>query len=326
MSEREWIDKDFYAVLGVDKNATTAAIKKAYRKLAQKYHPDANKGDKAAEERFKDISQAYNVLSDEKKRAEYDRLREMLASGVRFGGGPGGGQRVRFENFGDAFSGASFEDLLGDIFGGRGFGGFGGGTSGFSRGPVKGQDLEAEVELAFIEALEGSTMELRVTDPTAGPRNIKVRIPPGVKDGARIRLPGKGARGHEGGQPGDLYVKVKVRPHKYFGRKNKDLTLTLPITFSEAALGAQVEVPTLNGGPVTLKIPPGTSSGKTFRVRGKGVPAANGSRGDLLVTVQVAVPSKLSKEAKQLVEQLAETETESPRVELEQLGGKQSAR
>jgi molecular chaperone DnaJ len=317
MSEREWIEKDYYAALGVGKSATTADIKKAYRKLAQKHHPDANPGDKAAEERFKEVSQAYKVLSDEKKRAEYDRIREMFSSGARFGSG---GQRVRFEQFGDAFSGTSFEDILGGLFGGEGFGGTGFRGAGFGRGPVRGQDLEAEVELPFVEALEGATMELKLNDPMSGPRNIKVRIPAGVKDGARIRIPGKGSPGGEGGQPGDLFVRVRVRPHKYFGRRNKDLTLTLPITFPEAALGAQVEVPTLNGSPVKLKIPAGTTSGKTFRVRGKGAPSGNG-RGDLLVTVQVAVPSKLSKEAKQLVEKLAEIETESPRAELERLGG-----
>jgi molecular chaperone DnaJ len=324
VSEREWIDKDYYAVLGVEKNASNAAIKKAYRKLAQKYHPDANK-DKGAEERFKEISQAYNVLSDPKKREEYDRIREMFRSGVGFGGG-GRGQRVRFENFGDAFGGGSFEDILGGLFGG-GFGRSGGfGTGGFPRTPLRGQDLEAEVELAFTDALEGATMDLHLTDPVSGPRTIKVRIPPGVKDGARIRLPGRGAKGAEGGERGDLFVKVKVKPHKVFGRRNRDLTLQLPVTFTEAALGAEVDVPTLNGGPVKLRIPAGTSSGKTFRVRGKGAPTADagGGRGDLLVTVQVAVPSRLSKEAKQLVERLAEIETESPRASLEELGRHQS--
>jgi molecular chaperone DnaJ len=313
MPEREWADKDYYAILGVQKGAPEAEIKKAYRKLAQKYHPDANPNDKDAEDRFKEVSHAYDVLSDAKTRKEYDEFRQLLASGLGgggFGGGGGaGGRRIRIEDLGD----------LGDLFS---RGGGGGGTvfsddlfgSIFGRGrPSRGGDLETEISLAFREALEGTTANLRLTDPQTGKsRSIKVRIPPGVQDGARIRVQRKGNASPNGGQPGDLYVTVSVTPHPVFGRKGRDLTLTLPITFPEAALGADVDVPTLDGGTVRLKVPAGTPAGKTFRIRGKGG-AANGAGGDLLVTVNLVVPQRLSKESKELLERFAEVQHESPR-------------
>lgn len=322
MSQKEWIEKDYYAVLGVDKSASAADIKKAYRKLAQKHHPDANAGDSKAEEKFKEVSAAYDVLSDDKTKEEYDRIRQMVAAGgfrsagpggAGFGGfGAGGGQRVRIEDVGDIFGGASFGDLFGDLFGSGGAGA----TSGFGR--ARGGDLETETSLSFEAALEGVQVELYIQERGGQPRTIKARIPAGVNDGARIKLAGKGSPGPDGGPGGDLYVKVKVRPHRIFGRKNKDLTLALPVTYSEAALGAQIDVPTLNGGPVKLKIPAGTSSGRTFRVRGKGVPSGK-DKGDLLVTVQVAVPERLNREAKSLIEQLAALETESVRPALDEL-------
>ena len=326
MSQKEWIEKDYYAVLGVDKSASAADIKKAYRKLAQKHHPDANQGNTRSEERFKEVSAAYDVLSDPKQREEYDRIRQMVAAGGfragpggpggfgGFGGfGGGGGSRVRVENIDDLFGGgAGFGDLFGDLFGS------GSTSGGFGNRAMRGQDLETETTLSFEEALEGVQVELYLTEPGGTHRTIRARIPAGVSDGARIKLPGKGAAGPNGGLPGDLYVKVRVRPHKVFGRKNKDLTLSLPITFAEAALGAQVDVPTLNGGPVKLKIPAGTSSGRTFRVKGKGVPSGK-AKGDLLVTVQVAVPQRLNREARNLVERLAELDDQSPRAALEEL-------
>lgn len=335
MSQKEWIEKDYYAVLGVDKSASSADIKKAYRKLAQKHHPDANQGDAKAEERFKEVSAAYDVLSDPKQKEEYDRIREMVAAGGfrtggaggpgfggfgGFGGGPGGG-RVRVENINDIFGGGGFGDLFGDLFGSGG----GGATSGGFGRAMRGTDLETETTLSFEEALQGVQVELHLAERGGAPRTVKARIPAGVTDGARIKLAGKGAPGPNGGPPGDLYVKVRVRPHKVFGRKNKDLTLALPVTFAEAALGAQIDVPTLNGGPVKLKIPAGTSSGKTFRVKGKGVPSG-GQKGDLLVTVQVAVPQKLNREARNLVEKLAELDNSSPRAALDELitGGQDS--
>ncbi|MGH2704436.1 MAG: DnaJ C-terminal domain-containing protein [Actinomycetota bacterium] len=318
MSQRAWAEKDYYAVLGVPKSAPDAEIKKAYRKLAQRYHPDANQGNKQAEDRFKDISQAYDVLSDAKTRKEYDSFREMLASGFGgFGGGAGGGgRRIRVEDLGDLFGGAgggrrvNVEDLFGnDLFGTI----FGGG-----RGrPTRGADLETQVKISFIEALEGSTVTLPITEPqSATRRNVKVRIPAGVQDGARIRVPRKGVS-FEGGSPGDLYVNVAVEPDPIFGRKGSDLTLKLPVSFHEAALGAEVEVPTLDGSLVKLRIPAGTQSGRTLRVRGKGAKKGTGGRGDLLVTVNVVVPLRLSKESRDLLRQFAEShKTESVREHL----------
>ena len=364
---REWFEKDYYAVLGVAKNATQAEIKKAYRKLAQQHHPDANAGNAAAEEKFKEISAAYEVLGDEQKRGAYDRAREMGAAG--FGGGfPGGGPGgypggVRFET-GDVDIG----DLFGNLFGG---GARGGGRPRQRRGA----DLETSVTLSFDDAMAGVTVPVKLTGPApcatcggsgAAPgtqpvtcatcggsgqvavnqgffsmaqtcatcggtgrtipspcptcagagvqrrtRTIQVKLPAGVKDGARIRLAGKGEAGGAGGGPGDLFVRVHVKGDTVFGRRGDDLTIEVPISFPEAALGAHVEVPTLNGA-VTLKVPAGTPSGKTFRVRGKGAPT-KGGHGDLLATVVVDVPGKLSKEQKTLLEQYRDATGDSPR-------------
>ncbi|HWD09801.1 MAG TPA: DnaJ C-terminal domain-containing protein [Actinomycetota bacterium] len=320
MPEREWADKDYYAVLGVPKTASEADVKKAYRKLAQKYHPDANPNDTSAEERFKEVSGAYDVLGDAKQRKEYDDFREMLSSGFgggfpgggfpgggRGGRGPfgGGGTRIRIEDLGDLgniFTGndAVFgEDAINTLFG---------------RGKTKGRDLETTLQLGFEEALNGTTASLRLTDPGGGSRSIRVRIPEGVTDGARIRVGGRGGPSPNGGPAGDLYVTVSVAPHPIFGRKGRDLTLSLPVTFAEAALGAEVAVPTLDGGSVTLKIPPGTQTGRTFRIRGKG--GASGKANDLYVTANIVVPQRMSKEAKELLEQFAEVQPETPREHL----------
>jgi molecular chaperone DnaJ len=370
---RAWFEKDFYKVLGVPETASADEIKRAFRKLARQYHPDKNPDDKTAEEKMKEISEASDVLSDPKKRSEYDEVRRMAKAGYGpggFGGGQGGspfgfGGNVRVEDLGD----------LGDLFGGL----FGGRTGGRPRGPVRGDDLQAAVEISFEDAIEGATIPIKLTrdapcDTCGGsgaepgttietcsqcggtgtvgdnqglfsfvracPRcggagrivatpcricrgsgvqrkreEIKVRIPEGVRDGARIRVRGRGAAAGPGGQPGDLYVLVNVRPHRLFGRKGDDLTLTLPITFTEAALGAQVKVPTLDA-PVTLKIPAGTQSGRTFRVKGRGAPKRKGGNGDLLVTVQVQVPEKLSKKEREMLEQFAEAHRGEPRSDL----------
>jgi molecular chaperone DnaJ len=320
MASQSWIDKDFYEILGVSRTATPDEIKKQYRKLAMQYHPDRNP-DKAGEERFKEIGEAYSVLSNKEKRAEYDKLREAIASGFAGaypggsrGGGFSGNFRVEDFGFGEEFD---VDELLRQIFGG-GFGREGGvgPFGGFARAQTRsrrGRDVETEVELTFDEAARGVERKVRLDLPS-GRREFTVRIPAGVADGDRIRVRARGEVGGEGGESGDLYVRVRVKPHSFFGRRGNDLTLTLPITFSEAALGADVKVPTLNG-PVTLKIPSGTSSGKTFRLRGRGVKRGDGTKGDLLATVQVAVPEKLSKRQKELVGELAEAD-ESPRKDL----------
>ncbi len=365
--KREWFEKDYYQILGVPKNATQEEIKKAYRKLAQRYHPDANPGNKEAEERFKEISAAYDVIGDEHKRKQYDQVREMVASGFGAGPGPGagwpGGGRVRFEDLG--FDLGDLGDLFGGLFGGR---------RGRPRA-ARGADLEAEVTIAFEDAMRGTTVPVRIQGPApcsacggsgAAPgsspvvcpqcrgageiavnqglfqieqtcprchgsgrvvervcptcrgtgserrtRTFQVRIPPGVRDGARIRLRGHGEPGAPGAPPGDLYVRVHVRPHAFFRRRGDDLEVVVPITYTEAALGADIQVPTLDG-PVTMRVPPGTPSGKTFRLRGKGAPR-RGGQGDLYVMVNVEVPARLSRKERELLEQLREVETESPR-------------
>lgn len=305
MAPRDWLEKDYYKTLGVSESASKEEVKKAYRKLAQKYHPDANKGDEKAEERFKEVSEAHSILSHEEKRKEYDEMRSLLKAGGHriYGGVPGGGGNVRI-NIGDLFGGGggSAEDLLGDLLGGgRGFG--------FSRRPQQGTDLETEVTLPFEQAVEGTTVTL--------PQGTKVRIPPAVADGARIKVGGRGEAGANGGPPGDMYVRVRVEPHPVFSMgPNGALTVRLPLTFPEAALGAKVSVPTL-GAPVTVKIPAGTPNGKTLRVRGSGAPKRNGGKGDLLVKVEVAVPAKLSRKEKELLEEFAKIHDENPRGSLE---------
>ncbi|NLE72873.1 MAG: DnaJ domain-containing protein [Actinomycetales bacterium] len=304
MAGQDWFEKDFYATLGVPKNADAATIKKAYRKLARELHPDQNPGDATAEARFKEVGEAYAVLSDPEQRRQYDAIRAMAGGGARFSAGPGGAEGAGFEDIlGGLFGGAGagprvrystgggggFEDILGGLFGGAG-GGF------RTRGPVRGQDLEATTTLPFRQAVEGSTVTIVVEG-----RRVTARIPPGVRDGQRIRLRGKGRPGEAGGPAGDLVITVHVEPHPVFSMDGRDLRITVPVTFAEAALGAQVDVPTLDGRTVRVKVPAGTPSGRTLRVRGRGVKTPQGT-GDLLVTVQVAVPQRLSAEAKAAVE------------------------
>jgi molecular chaperone DnaJ len=302
MAARDWLEKDLYKVLGVSETSTKDEIKRAYRKLAQKHHPDANKDDASAEERFKEISEAHAVLSNDEKRKEYDEVRRYAAQGGGpFGFHPGrGGTRVTVGDVGD----------LGDLFGGAGIGDLFEEAFGFSGRRRRGTDRETEVFLDFEEAVLGSTVELG--DGT------RVRIPPGVTDGGRIRIAGKGEPGPGGAAPGDLYVRVHVAPHAVFSQSPKgDLIVHLPVTFTEAALGAKVQVPTLDGA-VTVKVPPGTRSGKTLRVKGKGVARKNGT-GDLLVVIEVEVPQKLSRKEKELLEQFAAVHDADPRKHLEHL-------
>ena len=297
MASQDWMTKDFYAVLGVTKDADATAIKKAYRVLAKKYHPDRNPDDAAAAERFKEIGEAYAVLSDPKERQQYDAIRSMASGGARFTSGSSGA------------SGAGFEDILSSMFGGGGGGvrfstsgrrrsPFGFGSFG-QREPVKGPDVLTAATLSLRDAVAGTTVEL-----TADGKVMNVRIPAGVHDGQKIRLRGKGRPGASGGEPGDMVVTISVAKHPVYSIDPKNpvnLRMDLPVSLAEAALGATVEVPLLDGSTTRVKIKAGTSSGTVLRLRGKGVVTSK-KTGDLLVTVQVAVPKKLSAAARQALE------------------------
>ena len=358
MSSNDWATKDFYKILGVRKDATAADVKKAYRTLARAHHPDSNPNNKQAEERFKEVSEAYSVLSVPKKRKEYDEQRTLFgqfSGGFRQGGGTGygGGGQGDFD----------ISDLLGGIFGG----GRGGRTRARTAQPRRGGDVETEASITFEQSVEGATLPLRMTSDEACPtcngtgarpgtvpkvcskcqgsgmqtgasgglfamtepceqcrgrglvvedpcvtcrgsgraassRTMQVKIPAGVKGGQRIRIRGKGGKGESGGPDGDLLLLVHVEHHKLFGRKGDNLTISVPVAFDEAVLGAEIQVPTLTGSPVKIRIPAGTPNGRTFRARGKGAPHKSGGIGDLLVTVEVSVPGELSEEARAAVE------------------------
>jgi len=324
MASQDWFDKDFYKVLGVPKDVSEADLKKAYRKLARKYHPDANPGDAAAEARFKEISEAHSVLSDPEQRAEYDQIRAM-GSGARFSAPSGAGGTGGFEDvFGSMFGGGAgrggrtsysqggFEDLLGGMFGGGGgFGQSSGGFRGFG-GPTPGRDVTASTTIDFVTATKGDTVHLQTSDG----RPINVRVPAGVTDGQKIRVPGKGQPSPDGGAAGDLILTVAVRKHPVFERDGLNLRVNVPITFVEAVLGATIEVPTLGGEPVRLKVAPGTSSGKILRVKGRGVKTAKGE-GDLLARIEVAVPGRLTEAQRTALQAFAEGGPhENPRAEL----------
>ena len=380
MAQHDWLDKDFYKILGVSSDASEKDLTKAYRQLARKFHPDANPDDPKAEDRFKAVSEAYDVLSDADKRKEYDNVRRFgrTGGGGGFAGARPGGASA---NGGFNFDPSDLSDLLGGVFGGgRRRGGPAPGT-----GPRRGEDLEADLHLSFDEAIEGVTTSVHLTSDAAcrtcggsgaaagttpqtcprcagrgvlddnqgffsfsqpcdqcggrgrvivehcstcqgsgierKPRQVKVRVPAGVKDGQRIRLKGRGTPGRNGGPAGDLLVNVRVASHRLYGRSGNNLTLDLPVTFAEAALGSNVKVPTIGGSTVTLKIPPGTPTGKTFRVKGRGVPgskSAGAGVGDLLVTVVVDVPGQLTSAQRAAIEALADATKSSPREHLVQ--------
>ncbi|WP_028709252.1 molecular chaperone DnaJ [Propionicicella superfundia] len=361
MSTKDWLEKDYYKVLGVSKDASAAEIKKAFRRLARENHPDQHAGDKAAEDRFKEVTEAYDVLSDADKRKEYDEARKLFGAGFRFPGGQGGtaggpSMEDLFRRSGTAGDGG-FSDLFGNLFG------QGASRRSGGRGPRRGHDIEGETTIDFREAVEGITVSLltnsesacanchgtgarpgttprvcptcqgsgmqtsnaggvfAVSEPCRDCRGrglivddpcpvcqgsgravsttpLQVRIPGGVDDGKRLRIKGKGGPGDNGGSAGDLYVLVHVRPHPVFGRSGENVTITVPVTYPEAALGAEIEVPTLSGGPVRLKLAAGTRNGQVLRVRGRGVAKKNGERGDLLVTIDVTVPHHLTDEAR----------------------------
>lgn len=313
MTGQDWLEKDFYATLGVSKDASEQDIKKSYRKLARKYHPDHNQGDAASEAKFKEIGEAYAVLSDSEQRKQYDAIRSMGAGG-RFTGGTG--SNGGFEDvFGGMFGGGGggyggqgaggFEDILGGLFGGGGSrGGFGG--AGFRANPPQaGADITAATTMSFKHAVLGTEVTLTVDG-----RTVKARIPAGVQDGQKIRLPGKGRPGSGGGPAGNLILTVKVQPHPVYSLDGANMRMTLPITFDEAALGSQIDVPVYGGDTVKVKVAPGTPSGKVLRIKGRGVKTSK-TTGDLLVTLNVVVPQNLSKEAKEAVEAFAAATTGS---------------
>jgi molecular chaperone DnaJ len=371
-AQREWFEKDYYKVLGVPSDAPAKDITKAYRKLARQFHPDANPDDPGAEERFKEVSAAYDVLGDEAKRSEYDQVRTMGPMGGFAGpGGPGGPGGM-----GGSFTADDLGGLFGNLFGGGAPGGRRGGRGPAGVGPRRGDDLEAELTLGFHDAIAGLTTTIQlasevgcpvcggsgarpgstpqtcatcggrgvnednqgffsfsspcvscggrgsvITDPCTQcsgsgavhrTRDVKVRIPAGVAEGQRIRLKGRGGPGRNGGPPGDLFVLVHVTADRLFGRKGRDLTLTVPVTYPEAVLGTTVKVPTPLGGSVTIKVPAGTPSGKVLRVKGRGVETAKAT-GDLLVTVEVVVPTELDDAQRSAVEALASATPGSPR-------------
>jgi molecular chaperone DnaJ len=316
VASQDWFDRDFYKVLGVAKDVSQADLKKTYRKLARKYHPDSNPGDAKAEARFKEISEANAVLSDPETRKEYDQMRAMGAGMPRF---TAGGQSGGFEDgFGGMFGGgqrtgyqaSGFEDIFGSMFGGS----FGQSTGGFrgAGGPTRGRDLTASTTLDFLTAINGDTARLQAS----GGKPISVRIPAGVADGQKIRLKGKGEPSPDGGAPGDLTLTVTVRKHPVFEREGLNLRVDVPVTFAEATLGATIEVPTLGGEPVKLKIAPGTPSGRVLRVKGRGVTTTKGT-GDLLAEVVIAVPGHLTADAKEYLEKFEKAMPhENPRAEL----------
>ncbi|MDA8551880.1 MAG: J domain-containing protein [Actinobacteria bacterium] len=297
MASQDWIEKDFYKILGVSKDVSDADLKKAYRKLAKDNHPDLHPGDAAAEARFKDISEAYDVLSDAEQRREYDAIRAM-GGGARF---QAGGQ------------GAGFEDVFSNLFGGGGFQGGGfpgfGGFGGF--GPQRGQDLSTTASINFIDSVNGTTVKLNLRN-----ESVSVKVPAGIQDGQKLKVKGKGQPSPNGGPAGDLVVTIKVKPHAVFTRDGDNIRVSVPVTYAEATLGATIEVPVLGGDPVKLKVAAGTPNGRTLRVKGKGVQF--GSRqGDLLATVEVMVPGHLPAKAKKLLEQFdAELPDENPRQDL----------
>ncbi|MBT2565986.1 DnaJ domain-containing protein [Arthrobacter sp. ISL-85] len=306
MASQDWVDKDFYKILGVAKDASEADIKKAYRKLARQHHPDTNAGNAASEKKFKDISEAYSVLSDPDERQQYDAIRAM-GSGARFAPGGAAGGNGGFEDmFGGLFTGNTGRHAGGFNPAGGGippefadlFGGFGG-APGFQRTPQKGADRTATTSISFAGSIRGTTIGLR--EPSG--EVIDVRVPAGIKDGQKVRVRGKGQPSAAGN--GDLVVSVSVQPHAFYTRDGDNLRIHVPVSFPEAALGADIEVPTIDGDTVKVRVPAGTPSGRTLRVKGKGVKTSKAT-GDLLVTIDVAVPKNLNKDAEAAVKAFAE--------------------
>ena len=303
MAAKDLYEKDLYKILGVSKNDDAAAIKKAYRKLAKDLHPDKTKGDKKLEDRFKEVSEAYEVLSDDKKRAEYQEMRDAFTNGRVPRGGqqaPGGGFVAG--GFEEIFGGGSQSDIFSTLFGGG------------NRAPRRGQDLQTETTISFRDAIYGREITLRVND-----QSITTRVPAGIKDGGKIKLKGRGAPGQAG--PGDLFIIINVTKHPVFTRDGNNLLMSLPVTFTEAALGADISVPTLSGDDVVVRLAPGTPNGKVLRVKERGV-KKDFQSGDLLITVEVQVPQRIDSKAKAALEEFAElTKSDSPRTHLKERAG-----
>ena len=325
MSGEDWLQKDFYKVLGVSKDADEATIKKAYRKLARTWHPDQNKGNPEAEERFKEIGEAYTVLSNPEQRQQYDAIRAMGAGGFRGGAGGGGASGVNFEDIFGAFGGGNGGNVrfstsgggaginLDDILGA--FGGFGGGSSRgsspYQQAPQKGEDLHASTRITLKQSLSGVNIKLAVSG-----KPMTVKVPKGIKDGQSVRLRGKGKASINGGSAGDLIVTIHVEEDPVYSREGNDLRMTLPVTFAEATLGANVELPLIDGSTVTVKVPAGSDSGRTLRLKGRGVATKKGT-GDLLATISVVVPKDLTPEQLDSIKSLADSLDQSdPRAEV----------
>ena len=290
MAAKDLYEKDFYKVLGVDKKSTPEEIKKKYRSLARDLHPDKTSGDAALEEKFKAVSEAYDILSDPKKRAEYDEARSLFErGGFR---APTGGGNYQGGDFSDIFGGGNPQDIFANLFGG----------AGMRRGPRKGQDLQTESTITFKESIFGTTLDLKLS-ADGKTQNITARVPAGVNDGAKIRVKGKGAPGEAG--PGDLFILLTVKPHSIFSRKGENLLLTLPVTFAEATLGADIKVPTLGGEDVTVRLAAGTPTGRVLRVKGRGITKGH-TVGDLLVTIDIQVPRRVEGEALETLKKFAE--------------------
>ena len=297
MAAKDLYEKDYYQILGVTKSADATAIKKQYRKLARELHPDKTKGDKKLEDRFKAVSEAYDILSDDKKRREYDDAREAYKSG-RINPNMQGGQSFNSGDFTDMFGPGA--DIFSTLFGGA--------------RQRHGADLQTEASILFKDSIYGTELNLRLQPQGSAAMNITTRVPAGIKDGAKIKIKGRGAPGAAG--PGDLYVTVHVTPHPIFSRKDENINLSLPVTFAEAALGADIKVPTLEGDEVTVRIAPGTPSGRTLRVKGRGVKKGS-TTGDLMITIDVRVPQRVDGAAKKAIEEFAQATKEfDPRAEL----------
>ena len=341
MSGEDWLQKDFYKVLGVSKDADEATIKKAYRKLARTWHPDQNKGNPEAEERFKEIGEAYTVLSNPEQRQQYDAIRAMGAGGFRGGAGGSGASGVNFEDIFGAFGGGNGGNVRFATNGGAGinlddilgaFGGFGGGSSrgsspfagasqfgdfggahgaSYQQAPQKGEDLYASTRITLRQSLSGVNIKLAVSG-----NPMTVKVPKGIKDGQSVRLRGKGKASLNGGATGDLIVTIHVEEDPIYSREGNDLRMTLPVTFAEATLGAKVEVPLIDGSTVTVKVPAGSDSGRTLRLKGRGVTTKK-ETGDLLATISVVVPKDLTPEQLDSIKALADgLDQGDPRAEL----------